>query len=118
MPEPALTPEAAGVDTPLAGRHLLSDSLQALRVWRVWYFLGLQDIRSRFKRSAIGPLWIFVNMFMFVGGAGVLYGVMINQPMKEMLPYLVAGFPIWGAIVSSLTESGWAFVNAEGYIKQ
>jgi ABC-type polysaccharide/polyol phosphate export permease len=118
MPEPVLTPEGTGVDAPSAGRHVLSDSLQALRVWRVWYFLGLQDIRSRFKRSAIGPLWIFVNMFMFVGGAGVLYGVMINQPMKEMLPYLVAGFPIWGAIVSSLTESGWAFVNAEGYIKQ
>jgi ABC-type polysaccharide/polyol phosphate export permease len=57
-------------------------------------------------------------MLFFVGGAGVLYGVMINQPMRILLPYLVVGFSLWGVIVSSLTDSGWAFVNAEGYIKQ
>src|ERR1039458_1611639 len=98
--------------------QLLSDSLQALRAWRVWRFLGVQDVKARFRRSAIGPVWIFVNMFLFVAGAGVLYGVMIKQPMKEFLPYLTAGFAIWGFLVTSLTESGYAFVNAEGYIKQ
>ena len=98
--------------------QLLSDSWQSLRVWRVWMFLGVQDIKARFRRSAIGPLWILLNMSLFVVGAGVLYGVMINQPMKILLPYLVTGFTLWGFIVSSLTESGWAFVNAEGYIKQ
>jgi len=57
-------------------------------------------------------------MSLFVVGAGLLYGVLINQPMRVLLPYLVTGFTLWGFIVSSLTESGWAFVNAEGYIKQ
>jgi lipopolysaccharide transport system permease protein len=97
---------------------LLSDSCQALRVWRVWLFLGVQDVKARFRRSAIGPLWILLNMSFFVVGAGVLYGVMINQPMKVLLPYLVTGFSLWGFIVSSFTESAWAFVGAEGYIKQ
>jgi lipopolysaccharide transport system permease protein len=98
--------------------RLLADSWQALRVWRVWLFLGVQDVKARFRRSVVGPLWIFLNMSLFVVGAGVLYGVMINQPMKTLLPYLVTGFTLWAIIVSSLTESGWAFVNAEGYIKQ
>jgi lipopolysaccharide transport system permease protein len=98
--------------------QLLADSWHALRVWRVWLFLGVQDIKARFRRSAIGPVWILLNMSLFVVGAGVLYGVMINQPMKVLLPYLVTGFTFWGIIVSSLTESGWTFVNAEGYIKQ
>ncbi len=98
--------------------ELWNDSLQSLRVWRVWLFLGVQDIKARFRRSFLGPVWIFCNMFLFVAGAGVLYGVMINQPMKEFLPYLVTGFALWGVIVASLTESAWAFVNAEGYIKQ
>jgi ABC-type polysaccharide/polyol phosphate export permease len=57
-------------------------------------------------------------MSLFVVGAGLLYGVMINQPMRVLLPYLVTGFTFWAMIVSSLTESGCAFVNAEGYIKQ
>lgn len=98
--------------------QLLTDSWQSLRVWRVWLFLGVQDIKARFRRSAIGPLWIFLNMALFVVGAGVLYGVMISQPMRVLLPYLVTGFTLWAFIVSSLTESGWAFINAEGYIKQ
>jgi ABC-type polysaccharide/polyol phosphate export permease len=98
--------------------QLLSDSWRSLRVWRVWLFLGVQDIKARFRRSAIGPVWILLNMSLFVVGVGVLYGVMINQPMKVLLPYLVTGFTLWAFIGSSLTESGWAFVNAEGYIKQ
>ena len=101
-----------------AMHRFLTDSWQALRVWRVWLFLGVQDVKARFKRSAIGPLWIFLHMSLFVAGAGILYGVMINQPMKILLPYLVTGFTLWAMVVSSLTESGWAFVNAEGYIKQ
>lgn len=100
------------------GHQLLKDSGQSLRVWRVWMYLGIQDIKARFRRSAIGPLWIFVNMFLFVAGAGVLYGFMIKQPMKEFLPFLTVGFSLWGFLVTSLTESAMAFVNAEGYIKQ
>jgi len=98
--------------------QLLADSLASLRVWRVWLFLGTQDIKARFRRSFFGPAWIFVNMFLFVAGAGVLYGALINQPMREFLPYLVTGFALWGTIVASLTESSWSLVNAEGYIKQ
>lgn len=97
---------------------LLVDSIQSIKVWRVWLFLGLQDIKAKFRRSFIGPLWILLNMAFFVGGAGVVYGLMFGQPMSEFLPFLTAGLVIWGFIISSLTESGLAFINAEGYIKQ
>lgn len=97
---------------------LHTDSIQALKMWRVWLFLGLQDIKAKFRRSYIGPLWILLHMAFFVGGAGVVYGIMFGQPMREFLPFLTAGFVIWGFILSSLTESGSAFINAEGYIKQ
>ena len=36
--------------------QILADSLQSLRVWRVWLFLGVQDVKARFRRSAVGPL--------------------------------------------------------------
>ena len=57
-------------------------------------------------------------MALFVGGVGVVYGLLFKQSMDEFLPFLTTGFIIWGFIVSSLTESGFAFINAEGYIKQ
>jgi lipopolysaccharide transport system permease protein len=101
-----------------AGLQLLNDSWRSLRVWRVWMYLGVQDIKARFRRSVVGPIWIFLNMFLFVAGAGVLYGYLVKQPMKEFLPFLTVGFSLWGFLVTSLTESAMAFVNAEGYIKQ
>lgn len=97
---------------------LLKDSIKSFKMWRVWLFLGVQDIKARFRRSFIGPLWILLNLAFFVGGAGVVYGLMFGQPLNDFLPFLVAGFVIWGFILSSLTESGLAFINAEGYIKQ
>lgn len=101
-----------------AESKLLQDSVKSLKVWRVWLYLGTQDVKARFRRSFIGPLWILLNLGLFVGGVGVIYGMLFGQPMKEFLPFLTAGFVIWGFIVSSLTESSAAFVNSEGYIKQ
>ena len=92
---------------------LLNDSFAALKVWRVWMFLGLQDVKARFRRSFVGPLWILINLGMFVVGAGVVYGLLFRQEMSEFLPFLTAGFVIWGFIVSTLTEGGYAFINAD-----
>jgi lipopolysaccharide transport system permease protein len=97
---------------------LLADSLWAARLWRVWLFFGLQDIRTRFRRSLLGPLWLFLNLAVFVGGVGLVFGALFGQPMSEFLPYLTCGFVLWGYLTSSLTDSGSAFTNAEGYIKQ
>ncbi|MBZ9740971.1 MULTISPECIES: ABC transporter permease [unclassified Mesorhizobium] len=99
-------------------QQLYNDALAALKLWRVWIFLGVQDIKARFRRSFIGPLWILLNLAFFVGGAGFVYGVMFGQPMADFLPFLTAGFVIWGFLLSSFIEAGAAFVGSEGYIKQ
>ncbi|PBB37498.1 ABC transporter permease [Mesorhizobium sp. WSM3868] len=98
--------------------QLYADALTALKLWRVWTFLGVQDIKARFRRSFIGPMWILLNLGFFVGGAGFVYGVMFGQPMADFLPFLITGFVIWGFLLSSLVEAGTAFVVSEGYIKQ
>jgi lipopolysaccharide transport system permease protein len=97
---------------------LRADLLASLKLWRVWVFLGVQDIKARFRRSFIGPLWILFNLAFFVGGAGLVYGVLFGQPMSEFLPFLICGFVIWGFLLSSFTDAGTAFIGAEGYIKQ
>lgn len=100
------------------GQRLLSDSLTSLRHWRVWLFLGLQDVKARFRRSVIGPLWILLNLLIFVGAAGFVYGVMFGQAMDEFLPFLITGVTIWSFVVATLSEAGSTFIGAEGYIKQ
>ena len=97
---------------------LANDFFTSFIAWRIWLMLGLQDVKSRFGRSILGPVWILVNLLTLVGGIGVVYGLMFGQPMKEFLPSFAGGMVIWGFIASTLIEGGNAFINAEGYIKQ
>jgi len=98
--------------------RLLRDSIRSLLLYRVWFFIGMQDVKRRYGRSFIGPLWIFLNLGVFVGAIGFVYGVMFGQDLRAFLPYLMLGFVTWGLIFASLVDAGMVFVSAEGYIKQ
>ncbi len=97
---------------------LAGDSLQALLEWRVWLFLGMQDVKARFRRSFLGPLWLLLNTAFFVAGVGLFYGLMFAQPLEEFIPFLTAGIVVWSFLLSSFVEGAYTFVVAEGYIKQ
>lgn len=80
--------------------------------------MGSQDLRNRFRRSRFGPAWILINLCVWVGGVGLVYGFLFGQPAAQFLPRLMAGFIVFGFVVSTLSEAGSAFINAQGYIKQ
>ncbi|TGS71791.1 ABC transporter permease [Mesorhizobium sp. M3A.F.Ca.ET.174.01.1.1] len=98
--------------------RLLRDVIRSVLLYRVWFFIGVQDIKRRYRRSFIGPLWILLNLGVYVGAIGFVYGVMFGQDLKAFLPYLMLGFVTWGLISSSIVDAGTVFISAEGYIKQ
>ncbi|WP_338925713.1 ABC transporter permease [Mycetohabitans endofungorum] len=104
-------------DSSSASRSL-AEYCAAAKLWRVWTHMGLQDVKSRFRSSMLGPTWILVNLAAVIVAIGVIYGRLFHQPMNEFLPFLTLGLIVWGFIASSLTEGAMTFVNAEGYIKQ
>jgi ABC-type polysaccharide/polyol phosphate export permease len=102
----------------MSSNKIARDSLKSISVWRVWTFLGVQDVKARFRRSFLGPLWLMMSTVIFVAGAGLVYGSLFGVDHREFLPHFATGVVIWGFIVSSVTEAGSTFVVAEGYIKQ
>jgi lipopolysaccharide transport system permease protein len=97
---------------------LAQDNVKALKNWRVWWHLGMADIRNRFAKSLVGPTWILLNLALWVGGIGIIYGTLFKQELETFLPSLAIGFVVWGYLTQTITEGGNAFVFAEGYIKQ
>ncbi|OBQ27563.1 MAG: hypothetical protein AN485_24385, partial [Anabaena sp. MDT14b] len=55
---------------------------------------------------------------LWVGGMGIIYGTLFQQPLDTYLPFLTIGFVCWGFLSQTITDGGNAFVFAEGYIKQ
>ncbi|NEX17201.1 MAG: ABC transporter permease [Halochromatium sp.] len=94
------------------------DLQSGLQRYQLWAVLGLYEIKQRYRRSRIGPLWITLSMGIFIGALGLLYGAILGQPLSEYMPYLAAGFLVWTFISSAVVEGAEVFLNAGGVIKQ
>jgi ABC-type polysaccharide/polyol phosphate export permease len=92
--------------------------IRSASLWHIWSRLGLQDVRLKFRRSAIGPAWPFVNLAVMVLSIGFIYAHLLGQNPREFIPYLTIGMILWGYLTSSIVDGGNALIHAEGYIKQ
>ena len=96
----------------------IRDVIKSLGLWHIWVRLGLQDVRLKFRRSAVGVGWIFVNLAVLVSSIGFIYANLLGQDTREFIPYLTIGMILWTYLTSSIVEGGNAFVHSEGYIRQ
>jgi lipopolysaccharide transport system permease protein len=80
--------------------------------------LGWQDVRQRYRRSALGPFWLTISMGIMIGSMGVVFSQLFNSPMTEFFPFLSVGMILWAFVAQILTEGCTGFISAEGIIKQ
>lgn len=83
----------------------------------LWGHLGWQDIRQRYRRSVLGPLWITISMAVTAVALGLLYSQLFGQPIRTFLPYVTVGFIVWGFISGCINEGSEVFISNEGLIK-
>ncbi|MDI9348924.1 MAG: ABC transporter permease [Candidatus Symbiobacter sp.] len=95
-----------------------NDIIKGMLSYRVWLILAWHETKLKYRRSVIGPLWITLSTAILVGFLGVLYGVLLRQPINEYLPYLAVGLVTWQFISASLTESCDTLINSSIYIRQ
>ena len=84
----------------------------------IWWGLAWQEIKQRYSRSLIGPLWITLSTGVMVAAMGPLYGVLLGQDVSSYIQHLAVSLIIWNFISGTINEAGNAFVGSEGYIKQ
>lgn len=118
MAPPAARRPAAGAAVTPEALRTLHDVVRSVQLWHIWVRLGLQDVRLKFRRSAVGVGWIFVNLAVLVSSIGFIYANLLGQDTREFIPYLTIGMILWGYLTSSIVEGGNAFVLSEGYIRQ
>jgi ABC-2 type transport system permease protein len=98
--------------------HALHDIVAGWQARELWATLGLHDVRQRYRRSKLGPFWITISMAVMVTALGLLYGQIFRQDMHEYLPFLAAGFVVWGLVSSMINDGCLAFIQADGMIRQ
>lgn len=86
--------------------------------WHTWYFLAFHDVKSKYRRSVLGPFWMTLTSLFFIIGLGFVYSKLLHVDIKEYLPYLACGFIAWTYITSFVNEGANTFINSGHIIKQ
>jgi len=98
-------------------RRALGDLSEGWHQRELWGHLGWQDIRQRYRRSLLGPLWITISMAVTAIALGILYAGLFGNPIETQLPYILVGFIVWGFISGCINEGSEVFVANEGLMK-
>ena len=85
---------------------------------QLWLQLGWQDIKQRYRRSTLGPLWITIATGAMAVALGLLYSLLFQQDLSFFLPHVTVGLIIWGFISGCVKEGSTVFIENEGLIKQ
>jgi len=98
-------------------RPALSDVTGGLARWRIYWLLGIGDIRQRYARSRFGQFWITLSMAIFVVAIGTVYGVLFHQNLHDFLPYVACNYVTWALIAGLITDSSSVFVQSETFLR-
>lgn len=93
------------------------DITEGVRHRELWSHLAWQDIKQRYRRSVLGPLWITLSMAVTAIGLGLLYSQLFGAEIGAFLPYITVGFIVWAFLLGCLTEGTETFIQNEGLIK-
>ena len=70
--------------------------------WAQWWTLACNDVRLRYRRTTLGPLWITVGLAATVSSVGLLYGSLFGNRLSDYLPYFATGLVVWAFIASAI----------------
>jgi len=82
-----------------------------------WRALAAGDIRSKYRRTLLGPWWITATNAFTALIMGLIAGRFLGADMKSYLPHFMVSMTIWNFISSSLNESCYVIISAGGMIK-
>ena len=99
-------------------RRAADDLSGGWRQRQLWGHLAWQDIRQRYRRSVLGPIWITISMAVTAIALGILYAGLFGNDLAVQLPYILVGFIVWAFISGCISEGSEVFIANEGLIKQ
>lgn len=99
-------------------RRAVADLTDGWRQRALWGYLGWQDIRQRYRRSTLGPLWITISMGVTAVALGLLYSQLFNVPsIGPFLLYVTTGLIVWSFISGCVEYGADVFIENEGLIR-
>lgn len=99
--------------------HLLWQDIRgALRLWRLWTYMGWNDVAKQYRRTFLGPVWITLNTAVFIVAFGLIGAQLFKYPTDWYLAYFCAGHVLFGFFSALINEGCLTYVSADAFLKQ
>src|ERR1044072_1167162 len=74
------------------------DIRESFARWQLWWLLGLNDIRQRYRRSRLGQTWITLSLVATIAAIGITYSTLFRMNIREYLPFLTINLLVLGVV--------------------
>jgi ABC-type polysaccharide/polyol phosphate export permease len=92
------------------------DLVEGFWSYELWLAMGLQDLRRRYRRSLLGPLWLTLSLAILVTTLSLLFGRLMAIPLERYAPHVALGFIAWQFIQGTVSDGCNVFIANKGWI--
>jgi ABC-type polysaccharide/polyol phosphate export permease len=86
--------------------------------WRLWSAFAWEDLKTTYRRSFIGILWVSLSFAVFVGVKVLIFGPMVGRVDGPYFgAYLLLGFFSWQFISQVVTGAPSVFLKGENWLR-
>lgn len=84
---------------------VVRDLRDSLREPAFWCYASWLDLIVKYRRTALGMLWMLLPPLVFSVALGTVYAQLMGFTAERYLPYLAAGYLLWRIIIQVLSDS-------------
>jgi lipopolysaccharide transport system permease protein len=94
------------------------DLYQGLVQARIWITLGKLELKQKYRRSMLGPLWATLSMAIQIAISGFVFSYLFKIDFQKYLPYLCISLITWSFLVNSINEGAVSLINNSSLLLQ
>jgi ABC-type polysaccharide/polyol phosphate export permease len=96
----------------------IDDLMAGIVSWRLSRFLAWQDVKQRYRRSTLGPMWLTLSFGIQILTMGTLSSFLFGTAISRSLPNVCIGMLLWLMITQIINDGAALFVQSSRYITQ
>lgn len=95
-----------------------NDLISSFSFWRIFYVIGINDIKKRYARSKIGQLWLTLSLSINIATISIVWSYLFRMSISEYLPFLAIGTIIWQYISICIMEGANLYITSAPYLRE
>lgn len=101
----------------ISRRIAINDIVQTFKLLDIVSFMAFSDVKARYRRSVLGPLWLTLGTAGGSAGLGFVWSELFRMDATTFVPTLTAGLILWQFISGAITEATVLFGRQASIIR-